>query len=222
MFLSLDLARSLINLLTLVITYFWLIPLLGCFRAWVAKKMGDNTPEMLGFLTLDPFVHVDMVGLAVLCLFGAGWGVHIPIYLSNIQGRYANFKRCLVLFSDTFLSFIIAIITVIVIVLLGYNYAQILEVGSQPPSAVIAFKYLLHTTLKLSLFLMLINLIINFVSFVVWIISRRTSFYNMYIQMFLILGPLLICMLFGDAIIQLLFQGVQYISVLILRLLGVL
>jgi hypothetical protein len=205
-----------------VITYFWLIPLLGCFRAWVAKKMGDNTPEMLGFLTLNPFVHVDMVGLAVLCLFGAGWGVYIPIYLGNIQGRYANFKRILVLFSDTFLSFIIAIATVIVIVLLGYNYAQLIEVGSQPPSAIIAFKYLLQTTLRLSLFLMLINLIINFVSFVVWIISRRTSFYNMYIQMFLILGPLLICILFGDAIIQLMFQGVQFISVVILRLLGVL
>lgn len=221
MFLSLNVAKSLIQLIAQLITYFWLIPVLGCFRAWSAKKMGDDTPAMLGFLTLDPFVHTDMVGLAVLCLFGAGWGVHIPIYLNNIQGRYADLKRLFALFSDAILSFIIAIITVVVITLMGYNYAQIIQAGNQAPSAMVAFFYLLGKTLSLTLFLILINLIINLVSFIVWIISRRTSFYNMYIQMFLILGPLLICILFGDTIIQFLFEGVQYISRLILHLFGV-
>src|SRR5271155_5053884 len=111
MFLSLDLVHTLIKLITSLITYFWLIPLLGYFRAWTAKKMGDSTPEMLGFLTLDPFVHTDMVGLAVLCIFGAGWGVHIPIYLNNIQGRYETARRLLALFSDAIMSFLVAVIT---------------------------------------------------------------------------------------------------------------
>ena len=68
MFLSLDIIHKLISIITSLITYFWLIPVLGCFRAWVAKKTGDDTPEMLGFLTLDPFAHADMIGLIVLVI----------------------------------------------------------------------------------------------------------------------------------------------------------
>jgi len=222
MFLTLDIARSLIQLITSLITYFWLIPLLGYFRAWTAKKMGDDTPEMLGFLTLDPFVHTDMIGLVVLCLFGAGWGVHIPIYLNNIQGRFETARRFMVLFSDALLSFLIAVMTaVIATVILGYSYNQLILVGTQPPSAVVAFCGLLMTTLRLSMFLMIIDIVNNGAAFIVWIASRRTSFYNPYIQLFLMLGPLFIYIIFGNFLYSALFQGVNYMSTLILHLFGI-
>jgi hypothetical protein len=220
MFLSLDLVKTLIQLMTSLITYFWLIPLLGFFRAWTAKKMGDNTPEMLGFLTLDPFVHTDMLGLGVLCLFGAGWGVHIPIYLNNINGNYANLKRLVVLFSDALLSFLVAVIAVVITIILGYNYSQLVVVGNQPPSALVAFYALLYTTLRLSMFLMIIDLVNNLAAFVVWLMSRRTSFYNPSVQLVLILGPLFIYMFFGSYLYMALFYGVSYISGLVLTLLG--
>lgn len=220
MFLSLDIAQKLIQLIASLITYFWLIPVLGCFRAWTAKKMGDSTPEMLGYLTLDPFVHVDMIGLAVLCFLGAGWGAHIPIYLSNIDGRYANFKRTCALFSDAFLSFIIAILAIVVMVVLGYNVNQLVAAGNQAPSAVVALSTLLLMTLRLSMFLMLINFVTNLASFIVWLVSRRTSFYNPQIQIFLMLGPLIIYIFLGPYLYELFFLGVSYMSQLILRLLG--
>jgi hypothetical protein len=220
MFLTLDIAKSLIKLIASLITYFWLIPLLGYFRAWTAKKMGDSTPEMLGFLTLDPFVHIDMIGLAVLCFLRAGWGVHIPIYLSNIDGRYASAKRLCALFSDTFMSFVVATSTVVIMVLLGYNFNQLVAAGNQPPSMIVAFYTLLLTTLHLSMFLMLINFVTNLASFIVWSVSRRTSFYNPQIQIFLMLGPLLIYILFGPYLYELFYLGVSYMSQLILRLFG--
>lgn len=38
----------------------------GFFRAFMAKLMGDNTPQEEGFLTLNPVAHVDLVGILVI------------------------------------------------------------------------------------------------------------------------------------------------------------
>jgi hypothetical protein len=222
MFLTLGLARTLIQLLTSLITYFWLIPVLGYFRAWTAKKMGDSTPEMLGYLTLNPFVHIDMIGLMVLCLFGAGWGVQIPIYLNNIEGRFASLKRLIVLFSDALLSFLIAVMTaVIAIVILGYNQNQLMAFGTQPPSMMVAFGGLLMTTLRLSMFLMIIDIVNNTAAYIVWKLSQRTSFYNPNVQLALMFVPLLIYIFFGPYLYMALFAGISYMSGIILLLFGI-
>lgn len=221
MFLTLSLARTLIQLLTALITYFWLIPVLGCFRAWTAKKMGDSTPEMLGYLTLNPFVHIDMVGLAVLCIFGAGWGTQIPIYLNNIQRPFETAKRIIVLFSDAILSFLIAVIAAVIAILLGYNYSQLAEVGTQPPSMLVAFGGLLMTTLRLSMFLMIIDIVNNVAAYIVWLASRRTSFYNPNVQLGLMFVPLVIYIFFGPYLYATLFTGVTWVSGIILNLFGI-
>lgn len=222
MFLTLSLARTLIQLLTSLITYFWLIPVLGYFRAWVAKKMGDSTPEMLGYLTLNPFVHIDMIGLAVLCIFGAGWGTQIPIYLNNIHSPFESVKRFIVLFSDALLSFLIAVFTaVIATVILGYSYNQLMAFGTQPPSMMVAFGGLLMTTLKLSMFLMIIDIVNNVAAYVVWQASRRTSFYNPNVQLALMFVPLFIYIFFGQYLYMALLTGVTYVSGIILTLFGI-
>ncbi len=63
----------------------------GWFEAWVAKKNGDDIPEQFGFLTLDPMMHFNIIGFAVLLigqLFSEylpffqglpGWGRYIPL-----------------------------------------------------------------------------------------------------------------------------------------------
>lgn len=221
MFLTLGLARTLIQLLTSLITYFWLIPVLGCFRAWTAKKMGDSTPEMLGYLTLNPFVHIDMVGLAVLCLFGAGWGTQIPIYLNNIQRPFETAKRVLVLFSDAILSFFIAVVAAVVAIALGYNYNQLAAIGTQPPSMLVAFARLLMTTLWLSMFLMIIDIVNNVAAYIVWIASRKTSFYDQNVQLGLMFIPLVIYIFLGNYIYSALFAGVTCVSGIILNLFGI-
>lgn len=218
MFLTLDITYYLIRLITLLLTYFWLIPVLGCFRAWVAKKMGDDTPEMLGYLTLDPFIHTDMVGLLVLCVFSAGWGAYIPVYLSNIQGRFANIKRACALFSDAFLSFVIGVITVLCRIVLVSCYPQVMIGTQSAPSAAVAMNNLLAATQHLSIFLMLVSTVINITTFIVWLVSKRTSFYNPYVQLFSFLGPLFIFILFG-AYLERLFSGsIELMSRLILQL----
>lgn len=43
-------------------------------HAWVATKLGDETPRLQGRLTLNPLNHIDPVGLICLVLLGFGWG----------------------------------------------------------------------------------------------------------------------------------------------------
>jgi Zn-dependent protease len=42
-------------------------------HALVADKLGDKTPKFQGRLTLNPFVHIDIIGFLMILLVGFGW-----------------------------------------------------------------------------------------------------------------------------------------------------
>ena len=48
-------------------------------HAWAAHKLGDNTAAGLGRLTLNPFVHLDVIGSAMILLMGFGWAKPVPV-----------------------------------------------------------------------------------------------------------------------------------------------
>ena len=61
-------------------------------HAWVATKLGDDTPRLQGRVTLNPLAHVDWLGAAILpfltSLMGAGflgWGK--PVYTNSAKLR---------------------------------------------------------------------------------------------------------------------------------------
>lgn len=72
-----------------------------CFHefahGWVAKLKGDNTAELMGRLTLNPLVHMDVVGTLVLPLisifsissggpsFFFGWAKPVPVSARNLK-----------------------------------------------------------------------------------------------------------------------------------------
>ena len=47
-------------------------------HAWVAKLFGDDTAEQAGRLSLNPLVHVDLMGLAMVVLLGFGYAKPVP------------------------------------------------------------------------------------------------------------------------------------------------
>lgn len=55
-------------------------------HARVADALGDPTPRMMGRLTLDPFAHIDWVGMACMLLVGFGWA-------KPVQVRSGHFKK---------------------------------------------------------------------------------------------------------------------------------
>ncbi|EIW18471.1 Zn-dependent protease (includes SpoIVFB) [Pelosinus fermentans] len=54
-------------------------------HARVAVWMGDNTPKMMGRLTLNPISHLDPFGLIMLWLFKFGWAKPVPINPNNFE-----------------------------------------------------------------------------------------------------------------------------------------
>lgn len=60
-------------------------------HAWMANKLGDDTPRRMGRLTLDPFSHLDPLGSAVFFLsglfgyIGIGWAKPVPFNPRNLR-----------------------------------------------------------------------------------------------------------------------------------------
>ncbi len=50
-------------------------------HAWSAWKLGDNTANSMGRLTLNPFAHIDPIGTVLLPLLGVpfGWAKPVPV-----------------------------------------------------------------------------------------------------------------------------------------------
>src|SRR6478672_42400 len=85
-----------------LIQYMCLIGLLTFHElahAWTAWKCGDDTARSQGRVSLNPLVHMDLVGTVVLPLlvvflsasgsglgrFIIGWGKPVPVNLNNLR-----------------------------------------------------------------------------------------------------------------------------------------
>lgn len=62
-------------------------------HARVADALGDPTPRMMGRVTLDPFAHIDWIGMIMMLCVGFGWAK--PVQVST--GRFKNPRRDAVL-----------------------------------------------------------------------------------------------------------------------------
>ncbi len=86
-------------------------------HARVADALGDYTPRMQGRLTLNPFAHVDPVGLLMLFIVHFGWAKPVQINPMN----FSNPRRddILVSFAGPASNLITAFIFAIIFVLLA-------------------------------------------------------------------------------------------------------
>lgn len=59
-------------------------------RALAADKLGDKTPRFQGRLTLNPFVHIDIIGFIMILLVGFGWGKPVETNPSAFKHYYKD------------------------------------------------------------------------------------------------------------------------------------
>ena len=59
-------------------------------HALVADRLGDKTPKFQGRLTLNPFVHIDLLGFAMILLIGFGWAKPIETNPAAYKRRYKD------------------------------------------------------------------------------------------------------------------------------------
>ncbi|MBO5291190.1 MAG: site-2 protease family protein [Clostridia bacterium] len=61
-------------------------PLHEFAHAFVAVKLGDDTPRLRGRLTINPMAHIDWIGAIMIFLFGFG-------YAKPVEVRMRHFKK---------------------------------------------------------------------------------------------------------------------------------
>ena len=84
-------------------------------HAWMAVKLGDNTPKLQGRLSLNPFDHMDPIGFVFLIVAGFGWGKPVEIDSRNFNGKYSLSKaEAIVAAVGPIMNFILAFIFMIV------------------------------------------------------------------------------------------------------------
>src|SRR5512134_1764035 len=54
-------------------------------HAWTADRLGDPTPRMRGRLSLNPIVHLDLLGSLLLVIAGFGWAKPVEVNPRNFQ-----------------------------------------------------------------------------------------------------------------------------------------
>lgn len=84
-------------------------------HAWMADKLGDETPRMQGRLTLNPVSHLDPVGFVLLMFAGFGWGKPVQIDTRNFNRNVSVQKgEVLVSLAGPVMNFILAILFAVI------------------------------------------------------------------------------------------------------------
>lgn len=92
-------------------------------HAWMADRLGDDTPRRQGRLTLNPFKHMEPIGMLMLLFAGFGWGRPVQINPNNFNRTITLRKgNALVALAGPVMNLILAVIFSII-------YALILAFG---------------------------------------------------------------------------------------------
>lgn len=85
-------------------------------HAYVADKLGDDTPRRQGRITLNPLAHIDPVGFLMLIFVHFGWGKPVEINPTNFNRKRSMAKQeMLVALAGPLMNIIIALILTIIL-----------------------------------------------------------------------------------------------------------
>lgn len=83
-------------------------------HAWMAVRLGDDTPLRQGRLSLDPLKHLDPIGILMLMFCGIGWGRPVQIDSSNFNPKYRRNGEALVSLAGPLMNFILAFLLTLI------------------------------------------------------------------------------------------------------------
>lgn len=130
-----------------LLQYIFFIPLLTFHEwahAWTAWKCGDDTAYQQGRVSLNPIVHMEMLGTVILPLAGIllgvmgsglaafiiGWGRPVPVNLYNLSKP--RWHDTLISMAGPAMNVVLAFILVIVAAIASRaNYEPLVEISIQ-------------------------------------------------------------------------------------------
>ncbi len=82
-------------------------------HAWTADRLGDPTPRLQGRISLNPFVHLDLMGMLFLFFVGFGWGK--PVMFDPFNLKNPRKDAALISFAGPCSNIILALILALTI-----------------------------------------------------------------------------------------------------------
>ncbi|MBQ7047026.1 MAG: site-2 protease family protein [Oscillospiraceae bacterium] len=76
---------TLIGVFSSIFVVFCTMPVHEYAHAFVATKLGDQTPRLSGRLTLNPLAHIDIMGALMILLFRFGYAKPVPVNPRNFK-----------------------------------------------------------------------------------------------------------------------------------------
>lgn len=123
-------------------------------HAFVADKLGDNTPRMQGRVTINPIAHIDWIGLAALFFCGFGWGQPVQINPYNFRKRRRDelFVALAGVVMNLILAALFTVVAKVVLMVAGPDWLTMTTMGTG------VWTMLLYIV-QINLVLMIFNLI---------------------------------------------------------------
>lgn len=218
--------------ITFIIAYLIAETLCGWFRAYIAKKMGDDTPASMGFLSLNPLVHIDPIGMLFLVISGFGWGRASPINPYNIEEPHRGLKLSSAYFSDTVAHLAIAIVSLVLLLcsfgttmidlarpIILYRHISLpLLTGYYPHSSsfVLSIGMVLIALIYLSVILAVLNFIVNGFRLVM-ILFFHESIGLWYIDLVI---PVVLILFFANPLRDYVIDGITMVAYFLARIVG--
>lgn len=91
-------------------------------HAWAAVKSGDDTPRLMGRLSLNPASHIDMLGGLMFILVGFGWGK--PVVYNPLRLRHRRQELYIALAGPAINLLAALLIRLLIIGILSLNIAS--------------------------------------------------------------------------------------------------
>ncbi|EWM54303.1 site-2 protease family protein [Ruminococcus flavefaciens] len=68
-------------------TFLLVIPIHESAHGLMAKWLGDDTAQKAGRITLNPFAHLEPIGLIMMLVLGVGWAKPVPVDPSKFKHK---------------------------------------------------------------------------------------------------------------------------------------
>lgn len=198
--------------ITFLLAYIPSASFVGWFEAWTANKLGDSSGKDQGYLTLNPYMHIDLFFIVPFILsLPLILTKRLPINLHNIKNPRKDLKVFLLFNSKPFAHIIMLTISFITQILVKLFFTE---------NHLEMVQLILNSFVLLNIVSAAIYLINAGVEFLVYYFLPNLSEESGFIQTFIFVLPIIIMVTFGNYITYFVYSSVYIMTVNILQLIS--
>ena len=127
-----DMTSVLIGLMASVFVVFCTLPIHEFAHAFVATKLGDDTPARKGRLTLNPLAHIDLMGAIMILIVGFGYAKPVPVNARRFKNPKAGMALTALAgpVSNLIMALLFKLLSNLALFICIDNYALVWQVAS--------------------------------------------------------------------------------------------